>query len=437
MNNQSVFDQICQFAREEDEAGIRQLIAQGYSVNIREGINSPVMLLAKQHNVIAVNFLINHFQAAILDAICGYVFYEIMQKLNGKHKAQYFSRLDDVMTADKASTALIAAAILILHDPYCENGRLDLLDVPSSYRLTEVMRQRVEYLLHRLRDDAGFEKRRYSFAYLVDDDSELMAAGAFAYFGMQRELDWLQEHRPAHTIPLSCGKYAGYLYSGQIDKAEALMADNIEIRISMYCHYLLTNQWEKLGAALNNEATIDAAMKAFTRLEYLENEKDILRVFSAMHDTTLREKAFDQNGYQMRKIPERERSQILALAAKLNKIMHENEVDFDGAYALTQKNTRFWLLQGGQVTKSRPLAKPDNEAVPRLPKDVYNIINFHLLGLSNQAFDTLKRGVNKKLFCDMTAVHAKKFAGSLFEHRDQFYGEMKDTEERCLARIGK
>jgi hypothetical protein len=67
-----LFEKICRLAREQDEISLQGLLANGGSIHIRHGGFIPVILLAKEGSIDAVEFLLNKFAANINCAANGY-----------------------------------------------------------------------------------------------------------------------------------------------------------------------------------------------------------------------------------------------------------------------------------------------------------------------------------------------------------------------------
>src|SRR3990167_7103252 len=70
----SLCETIYHLAKNKDKDGLERIIADGASVDIYhdDGDHTAIMLLAEEGNNSSVEFLIDHFNASIFDAVQGY-----------------------------------------------------------------------------------------------------------------------------------------------------------------------------------------------------------------------------------------------------------------------------------------------------------------------------------------------------------------------------
>ncbi len=82
VNGNWFFDKVCQLAIQGNTQELRHL-TEKVSINLSRGFYRPIMLLAKQGNVGAVNFLINNFGGSLDLAVMGYALGGNEEQVNG------------------------------------------------------------------------------------------------------------------------------------------------------------------------------------------------------------------------------------------------------------------------------------------------------------------------------------------------------------------
>jgi hypothetical protein len=428
--NDFIFYQICRLAMAEDEEGMNQLIAHGHRIDVRRGLDTPVMFLAKLGHHIGVNFLINQFHADHMQAVCGYAHHEFINHIvAGDNTVHFYSQIltkDMLMSACLIGTACCLQfsgisyeeVVPAMLDPHCmthdlQQCALDLVD--------RVVRGNIDTY------DGKQEKKLHDN---YDDDTEKFIAAGLCYSGMDKEMNWLLLHGRNSQYQLMRGKIIGYSSAGCIDKIDMSAVNDNEIRQMFYMYCIRLGLTDKLNAGLNNETDNQLVVKAYIdSIRVKKSDKFIMNLLSAINDNELREDAATC-------IPENYKIDIdkyLREAKIINKIMQEYQISFTSARALRQKNVRLWLHQGKQITQERA-ADEEGVKLPALPKEIYQLITAEFLNIPTEKVSELSKAVNGKLYANMAGIHAQKSVKSFFKNHEQFKADLDNEEKRWKMR---
>lgn len=202
------FDKICRLAREQNKDALRKLIDTGVCVNIRSGIDTPVCFLAREGNILAVNFLMHNFAANPSQAVIGYAFAGLTDKVD-ELIVQY------------------GAAIEYAIEGYAHAGRIDLvnhymktMNVELKFKI--LLQAIIGYALGGRGDLVKQELGRLNDIPSLDGKQKVSlvhaAIRACAFAGLTNQLNqWL------HTGPALLEAIRGYAHSGRVAQVNHLL----------------------------------------------------------------------------------------------------------------------------------------------------------------------------------------------------------------------
>lgn len=443
---ETVFEKIIQFAKEGDDVSLNQLIDQGYCIHEFVGEYNPIMQLAKDNEVEAVDFLLYRFKASRHHAVEGYA-------LGG-----HVDRATEQLALGASQEAMMKGYARGGHEPYAK-ALLESVkdDTDKELELYHAMLEgyaysgRIELVNKSLRTIKDLEKVVRGYGYT--DKLKLLSHHDFLRFslfedgvyglaerGLIKQVDQLIAFGAARDQALA--GYAAGNFVTQVDKLIEEGADK-ELALMSYCFHGHTTSVRKwlTDSKSKNMAILVYAMKGYVEEvnnlialgcskavavegyieEKLMLKQDTLRLLALTEDSELRallavyalnETCFaavytgEKRLKTEIKKPEfqalltsPEVKALVAKATKINKMMKEYQLDYRQALMLTTiKGAIAWLLEGQLLVKDA-----------LMPLEIFAAISSQVFGLSFVNVEKMRTSLNQHLFFGASKEVDKKY----------------------------
>jgi hypothetical protein len=419
-DNESLMINIYRLAKERNKKTLQEIVDSGKSISIFEGQYNAIMLLAKEGNVEAVDFLVSNFNASPYHALQGYALCGDEKKVN------------------ELLNLLGGKAVCDAIRGYAQGGHVD----------------KVNMLLDMYRDCGydleGYDLEGYALGGHVNEVDKLIEAGAepdFAVRGYAKSGRVNEVNKQIEADPEKIGKaLLGYAEGGNVNELEELLRTsklvlpNSELPVLIE-HYLLGGHVdiaEKLIAASEsidrnslvglyakagcigevNKLIADGALRKKAASGYIQGHysntlTNLPYLLTLTHDQELCELIVNGKKkiiYPMiSTMPVGEDSKtiqyVFKISGKLKQLMQENALDYSQATTYLDVGANNWLIQGLQLTTQRDVhGKLVQNNLPILPKELYSYLTRFVTRMSIEDNDKLIAAVNKRVGRDMTSL---------------------------------
>ncbi len=419
-NSANDFNLICKLARGGYDAALRRFLRRHATIALSHHLITPVMQMAIEGNDKAVWMLMNEFGASIHQAVTGYArvgrhdqverLLKLGADMNAAANGYAFSGQHDkaaeFLQRGAEAQSVARGYSFSGHYPTEEIFKL-LLAVETNHADTyEKMLEGYAYagdkkLVEKIIADGvdiDYAVQGYAWAGRVHEVEDLLARGAninHAVYGYARGGYVLRVKNALTRGASMTMAMEGYASAGMLDKIRDLYLQEVPIVYAMrsmarvgvlrFVEYIYKETGDLINATLG-----------FHDAGYFANETILLRLLSHLHNSNLRRSmAYAAQEY----IKELDCYGLINKAWRINKIMHEYDLNYDQALVLQTPGLRAWLLQG-------------NQTEPKLPRDMHIEIAAMLANISHLDMDVIANSVVKNtLEGAKTRINAKHHPG--------------------------
>lgn len=408
----SIVQRICSLARLQNEEALTKLVNAGVCLDVLEKGSNAVMLLAKEGNKKAVEFLMDTFKSNRNSVVRGYAQGGFVDLVNEQIEAGASPEYAVWGYAETGNVKQVNALIdKNARKHYAVLGYASIGYVDQVNQLT-VGGQYEGYALKGYAyggyedqvskiisiSNKGWAVNGYACAGRFDQVNALLinggpallsdAVAGYAYSGYDKRVEELLSKGASVDAAL-----AGYARSGRIAQADELDPSRYNrIALSEYAESCNIDQINKYVTTDDDK---EAVLIAYTKMGFLKKMEEAMRLASLTDYPLLRWRmlllASQSNpGYDVRKLDER--------ATTLNKIMKDYHLSYKQAQALEIKGLRAWMLQGQSMVKDE-----------KFPPELFLAIAASVGNLSGR--DTLKvfSAVNRNLLFGAIDITVDKY----------------------------
>jgi hypothetical protein len=424
----SVFELICQLAVDQDAARLQRLIDAGYRIDIRHGVDSPIMRLAKQGEQNAVNFLIQFFNGSVLEAVCGYVANDFFFLVSNERIIE--TELPWELSGSRFTFEIIQSINLLggllLNDNF--SSRYHLSNKPGLQTINDFVAEHVAYLRSHIGEP-----------FSLPCDDSYCSAYALGYTGNINQVEWMRTQLLISDVPDHEAIVSGYIRGGYHDLANAYMG-NVSFALNQMAFlYAKSGKFDDAGDLLRRGADPMKVSNGLVSGRHLSSVKNIMRMLASTNSDAFKRLAetFIQSNDILRSycFEKVNVNFVILKSAKLRKIMHDYQISFDAALALTTPGVREWILQCKQLQMNRPLLEDTKTLVAGLPSELYYQITFIVVGLSRQETEKLLTAVHRTLFAGVVQHQTQKYTAGFFADKAAYLESIDQAEQRFIARL--
>lgn len=432
----NLFDTIYQLAKKKDREALKNTLKSGGCIGVYYGNYNPIILLAKEGNKQAVDFLIDEFKASLNDAVLGYalgghvnlVNEQIAAGANPNEAACGYARngqheqVNQYLAAGGNSLNVIRG--------YARSGYIEqvnqLLTRGGSKDFALWGYARSGYIeqankLHAEGVHGDFAIDAYALGGYVEQVNQLLARGMNRNFAVEGYATSGAIEQVNKLIDLGASRdYAiyGYAFGGHVEQVNEQIEAGGSRNRAVFA-YARGGHIDQVNEQIKAGAKRELAVEGFENSGYLVHQEGILRLSAYIEDKFVREHLIETAKQNINSL---DTKSLFEKATRLNRIMNDYQLTFKQAKALTVKGARTWLLQGQALVR-----------IGVFPKDIFFEIGSSLMGVSNEDVNKIFSAVNEKLFHDLAKNHLNQF--SRFFSPIQYRKEEAKLEERYEHRI--
>lgn len=432
-DNESLMTNIYHLAQERDKKTLQEIVDSGKSISVFEGQYNAIMLLAKEGNDEAVNFLISNFNASPYNALQGYALSGDEKKVNSLLRVLGGKAVCDAVRGYAQGGHVDKANMLL--DMYGDCGYdLEGYDL-EGYALGGHVNEVDKLIVAGAK--RHFAVRGYAKSSRVNEVNKQIEAGAEASHALlgYAEGGYLNEFEKlimALGLVLSNSDLLvvieHYLLGGHVDEVEKLITasestdgDEPIDRNSLVGFFAKSGCISEVNKLIAHGASREEAASGYIEGHYSNTLYNLLYLLTLTHDqelckliVTRKEEIF----YPMvSTMPVGEDSNsircVFKVAGKLKQLMQENKLDYSQAKTYLEAGANNWMIQGLQLTTQRNVhGKLVQNNLPVLPKELYQYITCLVTGMSLEDNDKLIAAVNKRVDRDMASLNASDTSDS-------------------------